>query len=154
MGSIKYIFTAAAPGADMVAHPSIEAIAGIGLVGDRYACEDNARTPECQITLIESEQIAAFTEASGHALGAHEPRRNLVTAGVSLNALCGQRFTVGPVVLEGIELCEPCATLARRTHPEIVRLLAHKGGLRTRIVKGGQLQVGDPVHTLTHGASD
>ena len=145
MGTIRHIFVAVARGAPMQAVTEAEAIADCGLRGDRYAEAANRKSPDYQLTLIEEEQIRAFAQASGLPLELHEPRRNLVTSGVALNDLCGKRFRVGAVELEGIELCEPCATFARRTHPDVVRFFVHKGGLRCRIVHGGLIRVGDSI---------
>jgi MOSC domain-containing protein YiiM len=49
------------------------------------------------------------------------------------------------VELEGLELCEPCSLLARRTHREALKFFVHKGGLRARILTGGLIRVGDSV---------
>lgn len=145
MGSIKHIFIAPDRGGLMLGLAEVEAIADCGLRGDRYAEAGNRSSPDCQLTLIELENIEAFAEASGLPLAPHEPRRNLVTQGVRLNDFCGQRFHVGAVELEGLELCEPCALFAERTTPQVVRYFVHRGGLRCRIVKGGVLRVGDEV---------
>ena len=129
----------------MLSLAEVEAVTDVGLKGDRYAEAPNRRSSDYQLTLIESENIAAFTQASGLPLAPHEPRRNLVTIGVSLNRLCGQRFSVGTVELEGLELCEPCGLFAKRTHPQVVRFFVHKGGLRCRIIRGGIIRVGDAI---------
>ncbi|TJY63292.1 MOSC domain-containing protein [Sinimarinibacterium sp. CAU 1509] len=129
----------------MVPLNEVEAIADCGLRGDSYADPSHRQTPENQLTLIELENIQAFSSASGLPLTPDEPRRNLVTVGVDLNALCGTRFRIGEVELEGLELCEPCATFARRTHLEVVRFFVHKGGLRARIIRGGVIRIGDTV---------
>jgi len=123
----------------------VNAEAERGLAGDRYADSSNRKSPDYQITLIELEHIVAFVRASGLPLSPHEPRRNLVTEGVDLNALRGRRFTVGEAELEGLELCEPCSPFARRTHALVVKFFVHKGGLRARIVTGGLIRVGDSV---------
>lgn len=145
MGSIKHIFIAAARGEPMQAVQRAEAIAGVGLRGDRYAEAGNRRSDDYQLTLIEIENIEAFVQASGLALAPHEPRRNLVTQGIPLNALNGRRFRVGEVELEGLDLCEPCATFGQRTYLEAVRFFVHRGGLRCRVLRGGMIQVGDHV---------
>jgi MOSC domain-containing protein YiiM len=68
-----------------------------------------------------------------------------VTRGIRLNDLCGKRFKVGAAILEGIELCEPCGLFAKRTRPEILKFFVRKGGLRARIVGGGEIRVGDTI---------
>jgi MOSC domain-containing protein YiiM len=65
--------------------------------------------------------------------------------GVRLNDLVGVRFRIGPVLVEGLDLCEPCSLLRKRTHPEIMRLLRNKGGLRARVIDGGVLAAGDKI---------
>lgn len=148
MGKVEHIFIAPRRGEPMVAVANVEAIADCGLIGDRYSDRRNRKSPDYQITLIEIENIDAFGKASGVPLAPHEPRRNVVTRGISLNALCGKRFRVGSVELEGLELCEPCALFAKRTRPDVVRFFVHKGGLRARVIQGGILSVGDSVGDL------
>jgi MOSC domain-containing protein YiiM len=145
MGTVQHIFIAQGRGEPMMPLRGVEALADIGLRGDRYAEEANRKSPDYQLTLIELENIEAFARASGLPLAPHEPRRNLVTIGVRLNELCGKRFRIGEAELEGLELCEPCGTFAKRTHPQVVRFFVHRGGLRCRIVKGGHIRVGDSV---------
>ena len=145
MGTVKHIFVAAECGSPMLSLAEVEAVTDVGLQGDRYLQAQNRKSADFQLTLIEGENIEAFAQASGLPLAPHEPRRNLVTTGVRLNELCGRRFSVGSVELEGLELCEPCGTFARRTHPQVVRYFVHKGGLRCRIIRGGIIRVGDAV---------
>src|SRR5690348_2314051 len=136
MGEVKYIFVAAERGSPMLSLPKVEAVTDVGLRGDRYAQAQNRKSADYQVTLIELENIEAFAQASGLPLAPHDPRRNLITIGVRLNELCGRRFSVGGAELEGLELCEPCGTFAKRTHPQVVRFFVHKGGLRCRIIRG------------------
>jgi MOSC domain-containing protein YiiM len=145
MASVSHIFIAARRGAPMASLPSVEALAEQGLRGDRYAEAPARRSPDYQVTLIELENIEAFTAATGLRLTPEMPRRNVVTRGVRLNELCGRRFRVGNAVLEGPELCEPCGLFAKRTHREVMKYLRGKGGLRARIISGGEIRVGDPV---------
>lgn len=129
----------------MIALPQAEAIADCGLAGDRNATPSAHEHPGSQLTLIEAEHIEAWNARGGAPLLPHEPRRNLVTRGVRLNDLCGLRFRIGVVEVEGIELCEPCGTFEKRTHAGIVRAFTHKGGLRARILRGGVIRVGDAI---------
>lgn len=145
MSRVVQILIAASEGAPMSPMQEVEAVAGCGLRGDRYFRPAGDADPASQITLIERECIDEFVANSGLALAPEQPRRNLVTSGVRLNDLCGKRFRVGDVVLEGIELCEPCRTFAERTYAQVVKAFVGKGGLRARIVSGGVIRPGDAI---------
>jgi MOSC domain-containing protein YiiM len=124
---------------------TVEAVAGQGLLGDRYVDARVRRNPDQQVTLIELESIEAFVRETGLPLEPGMPRRNIVTRGIRLNDLCGRQFAVGSVLLEGLELCEPCRLFAKRTHREALQFFAGRGGLRARIVSGGEIRVGDAL---------
>jgi MOSC domain-containing protein YiiM len=109
-----------------------------GIVGDRYGQARN-------LTLIESEALEGLLADTGIELSAAESRRQVLTRGISLNDLVGQRFTVGGVECVGEELCEPCAHLQGITKQGVLRGLVHRGGLRADIVQGGRIAVGDEI---------
>jgi MOSC domain-containing protein YiiM len=120
----------------------VEAVAGRGLEGDRYFDgRGTFRGPGYgyQVTLVEAEVLDSID------LPWEQARRNIVTRGIALNALVGQRFTVGPVECVGRRLAEPCAHLERLTRPGILRPLVHRAGLRADIVHGGPISTGDRV---------
>ena len=129
----------------MSAHQSVKALTEAGLTGDRYSEAKNRRSPDYQVTFIELENIEAFTQTSGLLLTPDMPRRNIVTSGIRLNELCGKRFRVGGARFEGLELCEPCSLFAKRTYREVLQFFVAKGGLRARIVSGGEIRVGDAI---------
>jgi len=142
----------------MVALDSVEALPGLGLEGDRYAAGTGTFSPhprkaDFEVTLIEQERIEEYAATAVHPFTAESARRNLVTAGVDLNALVGREFRIGGVVLRGIRLCEPCNYLAKITHPDVLRGLVHRGGLRAQIVSGGRMRRGDPLEVLHPPAS-
>jgi MOSC domain-containing protein YiiM len=120
-------------------HPvdSVEVTAD-GVVGDRYG---EAR----DLTLIEAEALEGLREDTGIELSAAESRRQVLTRGIRLNDLVGERFTVGGVECVGQELCEPCNHLQGLTREGVLRGLVHRGGLRADIVSGGRIAVGDEV---------
>jgi MOSC domain-containing protein YiiM len=130
---------------------SIEVVAGQGLVGDRYGAGIGAaqftgvRKPENEVTLIASEAIEAANDEFNLTIAHLDTRRNLLTAGVPLNDLVRKRFRVGQVLLRGLELCEPCGYLERRTYPGIKAALKNRGGLRCCVVEGGEIRVGDAI---------
>ncbi len=82
MGSVAHIFVAPARGAPMEPRRFVVAQTDGGLDGDRYADANNRRGPEYQVTLIESENIAAFSELVEAPFTPDMPRRNIVTQGV------------------------------------------------------------------------
>jgi MOSC domain-containing protein YiiM len=129
----------------MVPQVSVMALADTGLEGDRYANAQIRRGPDYQVTLIEIENIEAFAKIASIPFTPDMPRRNLVTRGVSLNDLCGRRFKVGKATFQALELCEPCALFAGRTHRDVLKHFLRKGGVRARIIIGGEIRVGDSV---------
>jgi MOSC domain-containing protein YiiM len=135
---------------DMLELPALQLKAGRGIVGDRFFSR-STRHPERNITLIEAEAIAAVAAELDLPIPAQAARRNLVTRGIRLNALVGQTFRVGPVLLRGVELCEPCVVLGRnlqtpRCPPErIIRAFLRRGGLRATILCDGVIRQGDAI---------
>jgi MOSC domain-containing protein YiiM len=150
-GSVKAIYLAAAARAE----PQPQSVAvlqtGRGVVGDRYHAragtfsEKLKTSQDWEVTLIEHEEIERFCAARMAPIESGVFRRNLVTIGVRLNDLVGKQFQVGEALLEGVRLCEPCAHLAGWLGPEVVEGMAHRAGLRARIVTGGAVRPGDEV---------
>ena len=72
-----------------------------------------------------------------------------MTRGIDLNALVGERFTIGDVECFGQRLCEPCAHLERLTakagKPGTLRGFIHKGGLRADVLTDGEIGTGDGI---------
>ena len=151
MGSLISIYIAEQSGTSMQSIGEAQLEAGNGVVGDRYHTGKGtfsgqlAGKPHREVTLIESEEIARFNAITGLSIAHADPRRNLVTRGVRLNDLVNQRFRVGEVELEGVKLCEPCSHLAETLTPEVLPHLIGRGGLRARVIRGGQIQCGDEI---------
>jgi MOSC domain-containing protein YiiM len=141
-GSVAALLIAPDAEEPLVRVDSVDAVAGRGLAGDRY--HDGRGTfggpgRGFELTLVEAE---ALDEAD---LAWEQARRNVVTRGISLNALVGRPFRIGPVECVGRRLAEPCAHLEKLTRPGIMRPLVHRAGLRADIVTGGPIAVGDPI---------
>jgi MOSC domain-containing protein YiiM len=129
----------------MVEVAQVEAIAGKGLLGDRYAGGSGNRG----ITLIQAEHLPAIASLSGHQrIAPALLRRNLVVAGVPLVALKGRRFRVGEVLLEGVGDCDPCSRMEAALGPGGYNAMRGHGGLCARILEGGTLRLGDEVVAL------
>jgi MOSC domain-containing protein YiiM len=149
-GEVVSIHIAPKAEAAPVAVAEVNAVAGKGLEGDRYAEKIGtwSETPGSgrEVTLIESEEIEALECEFGVRLGPGESRRNITTRGVGLNELVDREFRVGNVVLRGTRLAEPCAHLQGLIGQEaVLKGLVHRGGLRCDIVSGGKIRVGDPI---------
>lgn len=142
VGEVAAVLVAPAAEAPLVRVHSAEAVAGRGLLGDRYGDGNgtfNAPGRGYQLTLVEAEVLDEVE------LPWEDARRNVVTTGISLNALVGKRFRVGSVECVGRRLAEPCAHLEKLARPGLLRPLVHRGGLRADILSGGTISVGDAV---------
>jgi MOSC domain-containing protein YiiM len=144
-GELIGIAITPARGGDLTALDEIEAVAGRGLVGDRYFVPEGVQREDKQITLTEAEAFEAVASEYDIRLAAHDLRRNLLTRGVSLNELVGREFRVGEVRLRGVDLCEPCQGIEKRNVPGTLKAFLGRGGLRAEIVAGGTLRVGDEI---------
>jgi MOSC domain-containing protein YiiM len=122
----------------------VRAVPGRGLEGDRYF-DHPKREPKRELTLVEAEAIEAFRAEFKIDFGLEGTRRNVITRGVPLNHLIGKEFWIGDVKARGIQLCEPCATLQRLSHPKVLPGLIHRGGLRAQILSEGMIRVGAVV---------
>ena len=120
----------------------VQASAGAGLAGDRYASGSGKRG----ITLIQAEHLPAIAALAGHAqVPPALLRRNLVVSGLPLVALKGRRFRIGEVLLEGTGDCDPCSRMEAALGPGGYNAMRGHGGLCARILVGGVLRVGDAV---------
>jgi len=143
-GTIHSIYMAEKRGAPQQQVPDARLTAAVGLEGDRYA---NSGV----VTLIEFEEIEKFNERTGLGITLGATGRNIVTQGIPLNPLVGRQFRVGDVLLEGFELCEPCATLGQRlatdqvSGPDVVRAFTHSAGIRAYVRGSGAIAPGTPI---------
>ena len=128
---------------------AVEAIAGKGLLGDRYASASGKRG----ITLIQAEHLPAIAALAGlEALSPATLRRNLVVAGLPLIALKGRRFRIGEAEFEGTGPCDPCSRMEAALGPGGYNAMRGHGGLCARILRGGRIAVGDAVVPLPDDA--
>ena len=121
------------------------AVAGGGLVGNRYFYAGGDAPPGRAVTLIAAEGLEAFVDETGISVTPAETRRNVLTRRVDVNALVGKRFRIGGVDCVGVELCEPCAHLQSLTKPGVLKGLVHRAGLNADVLNDGEISVGDVV---------
>jgi MOSC domain-containing protein YiiM len=152
-GSVVEIWLTGAAAEPMRRVPSVDAVAGLGLAGDRYALGGGtwAQYPalEKQVTLIDRDDVAAVAAETSSALAPGDTRRNLVTAGIDLSALVGRWFTVGDALLFGMKRCPPCTHLERLTGVKLVKAMVHRGGINAAVFAGGPIAEGAVVREVS-----
>lgn len=150
-GKVTGLFTCAAESQPMTARERVDAVAGSGLAGDRYALGTGFYSARPlpggarELTLIEQEALDAIAAETGVILTPVESRRNIVTTGIALKTLVGKRFTVGAVLCEGVRDCPPCEHLEDLTGKAVMAPMARRGGLRANILASGTITVGDEI---------
>ena len=124
---------------------AVEAIAGAGLLGDRYKSGSGKRG----VTLLQVEHLPVIAALAGKS-EVHPMllRRNLVVSGIPLIALKGRRFMLGDVLLEGTGPCDPCSRMEDTLGQGGYNAMRGMGGLCARILGAGTLRIGQSVVAL------
>jgi hypothetical protein len=144
-GTVAALLVAPAAEAPLERVDEAVAVAGRGLEGDRYEAgvgTFSGRGRGYELTVVEAEVLEEI------ALPWELARRNVVTRGLTVNALVGRRFRIGEVECIGRRLAEPCLQLEKLAERRLLRPLVHRGGLRADITAGGRVRVGDEVVAL------
>src|ERR1051325_2044079 len=150
-GVIEKFFITGKGGEPMQPVDEIEAVESKGLRGDRYLKRTGYWTAvdECQVTLIQAEDLDEITRTTPLRVLNGEHRRNLVTRGVSSLELVNQRFQIGEAILEYDRPRPPCTYIQRLTQqPGLTAALGHRGGSCARVVRSGKTRVNDAIVTL------
>ncbi len=150
-GSVVSIHLTDVRGGELRSVPTVRAVPGRGLEGDRYyrlGNETPVGTSDQEVTLVESEALEALRRDHGVEITGADTRRNLLTKGVALNHLVGRTFRAGEATLRGLGLCEPCGHLEKMSKSGVRKGLVHRGGLRAEILSGGMIRAGDPIEEI------
>lgn len=119
----------------------IGCVAGRGIKGDRFF--DYKPDYKGQITLFDWEVYERVRdEVVKGELHPRAFRRNVVVQGVDLNDLINKRFRLGDLELTGSCECSPCYWMDQACAEGAHEFLKGRGGLRARIVRGGELILG------------
>lgn len=147
---IEEIYIALQGGAKMRRIEEIQAIAGFGLMGDRYSERKGVYSgiDECQVTLIEGEGIDEISRTTGLSIRDGEHRRNIVTRGIKLELLSGKLFQIGEAVFQYDRPRPPCGYLQSLTQPGMTQALMNRAGICARVVKSGTIRVKDTIKVL------
>ncbi len=147
---VENIFVVDRGSAPMKKVSQVEAVAGCGLAGDRYCLETGYWTgvDECQVTLIEAEDLDAIERTTEMRVKDGQHRRNLVTRGIRLADLRGRRFSIGEAVLEYDRPRPPCGYIQSITQVGMTRALYGRSGMCARVVTSGMIRAGDSIVIL------
>lgn len=119
---------------------------GGGLVGDHYTGPIDAKR---MVSMIQAEHLPAVAGILGLAeVTPFMTRRNLVVSGLNLLALKGRQFTIGDALFEFTGPCAPCSRMDENLGPGGFQAMRGHGGIITRVLRGGAIQVGDAVVVL------
>tara|TARA_B100000029_G_scaffold508611_1_gene595925 strand:- start:61 stop:498 length:438 start_codon:yes stop_codon:yes gene_type:complete len=144
MGKVVEIAITNSKGSQMKKVDTVDALEGKGLVNDRKFKDNNPK--QCQITLIEIENINFFNDKFKINIPPINFRRNIITESIKLNDLVGNEFFVGKVKLKAHDLCRPCKYLQNKLKQNnFVKEFLLKGGLRCEILTSGKISVGDII---------
>lgn len=164
LGNLDAIYLRPARGVNCVAAQQVQAIAQKGLVGDRtsnspsrnalaiYSSDSKLQGSKRQITLIQAEHIAVISALMGKPIAAAKLRRNLVISGINLLAAKSlfkdqlMLLTIGEVILQVTGPCEPCSKMELELGRGGYNAMRGHGGITARIMKGGELKLGDAVY--------
>ncbi|MEA3209022.1 MAG: hypothetical protein QOE70_2079 [Chthoniobacter sp.] len=124
----------------MIAREEIRCVAGRGIEGDRFF--DFKPNYKGQITFFANEIYDELCAEFG--VWDRPPsvfRRNVITAGIDLNALIGQEFEAQGVRFLGSGECAPCEWMNHAFAPGAEERMKGHGGLRAQILTDGILRL-------------
>jgi hypothetical protein len=152
MARVMRIFVCPQKGMPMCAVDAINAIAGVGLEGDRYALKTGTysaghRPIPRHVTIFSAGKLLEANIELAQPFLPEETRRNIMVEGdIDLPALVGREFAIGGVRMRGVEDCAPCALPSKMvSKPGFARAFNGRGGIRAEILSSGFIAVGDEL---------
>ncbi len=145
-GFLSGIYVCPVAGEQMQRVAKVEAVAGRGLVGDRYhnaaGSWNKGKPGKRQVTLISARSFY-YSKNFNHA----ESRRNLIVHGIELMWHIGREFQIGRARFGGLKYCDPCDRpdnlLGRK--PTFREEFFDWAGLIAEVTVSGIIRVGDPI---------
>jgi MOSC domain-containing protein YiiM len=106
-----------------------------------------------QITLVEAEIMDTVSRELGYDIPAGASRRQIMVSGITLNDLVGQNLRLGHVLVRVEDKCNPCNNMEKRIGSGAKDAMNGRGGVRCRIIEGGELCVGDKITVEDSGCT-
>ena len=147
-GTLRWIGLRPARREELIVVERTRALEGLGLEGD-HRC---LKTPGSgrQVTLISQEHIQAMAAMLGREeIAPQVLRRNLVVSGINLLALRHRHFRIGYAEFEATAHCHPCSRMEEALGPGGFATMFGHGGLCAKVVRGGEIALGDSVELLS-----
>lgn len=126
--------------APMVAVDAVEAIAGEGLVDDRFF-----GTRHRHVTVQSADDLARATRWLGRDVVPERTRRNVTISGGALPTEPGSRLRVAGLDLEVVRVAAPCRIMDDELGPGGAASLRRRGGVVCRLLDSGVIRLGSPV---------
>lgn len=124
----------------MKAVDSVEAEAGVGLVGDRYHGAKHRH-----VTVQSATELAEAAVIHEAPIEYGATRRNITISHGAVPTKPGDRLTVGPVLLEVVRIAAPCRLLDDVIGDGARVALRRRAGTVCRLLSSGPIVIGDPV---------
>ncbi|MBJ20906.1 MAG: MOSC domain-containing protein [bacterium] len=118
----------------------VEVEAGKGIIGDRYH-----GTRHRHMTIQSLEELAEAQRFHGGPIDPGLTRRNVTISKGAIPREPGHRWSVGAIALEVVRDAAPCKLLEDELGRDARLALSRRAGVVCRVLRGGELKVGDPV---------
>ena len=119
---------------------TVEAVAGEGLVGDRYH-----GTRHRHVTLQSRTDLDESAGVLGRPIDPAGTRRNITISHGTVPSRPGSRVTIGGVEMEVLRAAAPCRLLDDALGPGAQTALRSRAGSVCRLLTSGTIAVGAPV---------
>ena len=122
-------------------------------VGADGLAGDHGRAGKRALTLLQAEHLPVIGAMLGRGpVDAALLRRNLVVAGLNLNALKGRRLAIGTALIEITGLCAPCSRMEEALGPGGYSAMRGHGGWCAEVIVPGEIAQGDRVAPVAQEA--
>ncbi len=151
VGSVELISIAAKKRDPMLSAESVEAVVGMGLVGDRNVYREGR-----QVSVQTRAELDIAQEQLGRPIRSDLTRRNITLDTGRLPRNPGERLVVGDVELEVHSDAPPCEVMTEAFGEGALEALTGRAGVHCRVISGGTINVGDSLYILEadSGATD
>ncbi len=150
-GKVEWIGARTAKKIPLTKIDSVDISMEDGIKGDHYQGKNRNR----QVTLIQAEHldaVAKFLRKSE--IDPVLTRRNIVVSGLNLQSLVDSEIQIGDdVVLEVTGLCHPCSRMEENLGPGGYNAMRGHGGITARVIRSGELRLGDEVKVIKIASS-